>query len=451
MSTILIVDDEKNLRRLLRDTLEGEGHSVLQAATGEEALDRFAQASCDLVLLDLILPDLNGLQVLRRIKRQAAEVPVIIMTAYSEVRGAVEAMKAQATDYLCKPFDLDELKLVVQRILEATALAQKYRRLQELEQGRHQTAQITGESKGARRLRQVIKQVATSEAQSVLILGESGTGKELVARGLHYNGPRREYPLVELNCAGITETLFESELFGHERGAFTDAKTGKKGLVEVAHKGTLFLDEIGEMSLPLQAKFLRFLEQRRFRRVGGTQDISVDVRVVAATNRDLLTSVRDGTFRKDLYYRLNLIFIPLPPLRERREDIQPLARHFLEHANQMFKKSIQGFTPEADRLLTAYAWPGNVRELRNVVERIAILESDDMIGPQHLPPEIAGERMTQPAGTFNIGALFPKSLTEVERAYIEAVLERVGGNKTKAAEILGVSRQTLRTKVVSPR
>ena len=451
MSTILIVDDEKNLRRLLRDTLEGEGHSVLQAATGEEALDRFAQTSCDLVLLDLILPDLNGLQVLRRIKRQAAEVPVIIMTAYSEVRGAVEAMKAQATDYLCKPFDLDELKLVVQRILEATALAQKYRRLQELEEGRHQTAQITGESKAARRLRQVIKQVAISEAQSVLILGESGTGKELVARGLHYNGPRREYPLVEVNCAGISETLFESELFGHERGAFTDAKTGKKGLVEVAHKGTLFLDEIGEMSLPLQAKFLRFLEQRRFRRVGGTQDISVDVRVVAATNRDLLASVREGTFRKDLYYRLNLIFIPLPPLRERREDIQPLARHFLEQANQMFKKSIHGFTPDADRLLTAYGWPGNVRELRNVVERIAILESDDMIGPQHLPPEIAGERMAQPAGTFNIGTLFPKSLPEVERAYVEAVLERVGGNKTKAAEILGVSRQTLRAKVVPPR
>ena len=451
MSTILIVDDEKSLRRFLRDTLEGEGHTVLQASTGEEALDRFAQTSCDLVLLDMILPDLNGLQVLRRIKRQAPDVPVIIMTAYSEVRGAVEAMKAQAADYLCKPFDLDELKLVVQRILDATALAQKYRRLQELEEGRHQTAQITGESRAARRLRQIIKQVAVSEAQSVLIHGESGTGKELVARGLHYNGPRREYPLVEVNCAGISETLFESELFGHERGAFTDAKTGKKGLVEVAHKGTLFLDEIGEMSLPLQAKFLRFLEQRRFRRVGGTLDIPVDVRVVAATNRDLLALVQEGAFRKDLYYRLNLIFIPLPPLRERLEDIQPLARHFLEQANQMFKKSIRGFTPEADQLLTAYAWPGNVRELRNVIERIAILESDDMIGPQHLPPEISGERLPLSAGTFDIGALFPKSLPEVERAYIEAVLERVVGNKTKAAEILGITRQTLRAKIAPSR
>ncbi|HSB73573.1 MAG TPA: sigma-54 dependent transcriptional regulator [Candidatus Methylomirabilis sp.] len=451
MSTILIVDDEKSLRRFLRDTLEGEGHAVHQAATGEEALDRFAQASFDLVLLDMILPDLNGLQVLRRIKRQAPDVPVIIMTAYSEVRGAVEAMKAQAADYLCKPFDLEELKLVVQRILEATALAQKYRRLQELEEGRHQTAQITGESRAARRLRQVIKQVAVSEAQSVLIHGESGTGKELVARGLHYNGPRREYPLVEVNCAGISETLFESELFGHERGAFTDAKTGKKGLVEVAHKGTLFLDEIGEMSLPLQAKFLRFLEERRFRRVGGTHDIPVDVRVVSATNRDLLALVQEGAFRKDLYYRLNLIFIPLPPLRERLEDIQPLARHFLEQANQMFKKSIHGFTPEADQLLKAYAWPGNVRELRNVVERIVILESDDMIGPQHLPPEISGERLALSAGTFDVGALFPKSLPEVERAYIEAVLKRIGGNKTKAAEILGITRQTLRAKVAPPR
>jgi len=447
MSTILVVDDEENLRRLLLDVLEGEGHTLLQAATGAEALDRFQEVSCDLVLLDMILPDLNGLQVLKRMKRLAPEVPVIIMTAYSEVRGAVEAMKAQATDYLCKPFDLDELTLVVGRTLESAALAQKYRRLQELEQGRHEATRIVGNSRAAKRLRHVVKQVANSEARSVLIYGESGTGKELVARGLHYNGTRRDFPLVEVNCAGISETLFESELFGHERGAFTDAKAAKKGLAEVAHRGTLFLDEIGEMALALQAKFLRFLEERRFRRVGGTHDIPVDVRVVAATNRDLLALVKSGTFRKDLYYRLNLIYISLPPLRERQEDILPLARHFLEEANQRFKKTIRDFSPEAERLLVAYPWPGNTRELRNVVERIAILENDDQVLREHLPPEISGGRAAAAHEGFDIGALFPTPLQAVEEAYVSAVLKHVGDNKTKAAEILGITRQTLRAKL----
>jgi two-component system, NtrC family, response regulator AtoC len=450
MGTILIVDDEKNLRRLLREALEVDGHAVVQAATGEEALDKFQSVSCDLVLLDLILPDINGLQVLRRMKRVAADVPILIMTGYGEVRGAVEAMKAQAADYLCKPFDLDELKLVVTRLLESAALAQKFRRLQELEEDRHQTTRIIGESRAARRLRQVIKQVATSEALSVLIHGESGTGKELVARGLHFNGNRREFPLVEVNCAGISETLFESELFGHERGAFTDAKSAKKGLAEIAHKGTLFLDEIGEMALPLQAKFLRFLEERRFRRVGGTHDIPVDVRVVAATNRDLLELVRAGNFRKDLYYRLNLIYIPLPALRDRPEDVLPLAQHFLTQANHMFSKAIRGFTPEAEGMLTAYGWPGNVRELRNVIERIAILESDDLVRAEHLPPEISGTRaLVAGEGGTDIGTLFPRSLDEVTCLYIDSVLKRVGGNKTRAAEILGITRQTLRLRMNS--
>ena len=447
MGTILVVDDEGSLRRLLAEALEADSHAVVHAATGEEALDKFQSVSCDLVLLDMILPDLNGLQVLRRMKRLSPDVPVLIMTGYGEVRGAVEAMKAQAADYLCKPFDLDELKLVVTRLLDAAALAQKVRRLQELEEDRHQTTRIIGESRAARRLRQIIKQVATSEAMSVLIHGESGTGKELVARGLHFNGTRREFPLVEVNCAGISETLFESELFGHERGAFTDAKTAKKGLAEIAHKGTLFLDEIGEMALPLQAKFLRFLEERRFRRVGGTQDIPVDVRVVAATNRDLLELVRTGNFRKDLYYRLNLIYIPLMPLRERPEDILPLAEHFLAQANHLFNKSIQGFTPEVKGMLSGYAWPGNVRELRNVIERIAILESDHLVRSEHLPSEISGSRPSAAPDPLDLGALFPRALDEVADLYIASVVKRVGGNKTKAAEILGITRQTLRQRM----
>jgi len=450
MSTILIVDDEKSLRQVLRDALEAEGHTVLQAAAGQEALDRFAEVTCDLVLLDMILPDLNGLQVLRRLKRQAPDVPVVIMTAYSEVRGAVEAMKAQAADYLCKPFDLDEFRVVVQRCLETASLAQDYRRIRELEAGRHHVGQIVGDSKSARQLRQMIKQIAASETQTVLVQGESGTGKELVARGLHYQGPRREHPLVEVNCAGISETLFESELFGHERGAFTDAKTAKKGLAELAHKGTLFLDEIGEMALPLQAKFLRFLEERRFRRLGGTHDITVNVRVVAASNRDLGEQVRQGAFRKDLFYRLNVIYVPLSPLRDHRDDILPLARHFLQQANQLFKKAIRGFAADAEQALTGYAWPGNVRELRNVVERIVLLETDEVIHAHHLPPEMGGAPGPAPApasGAQDIGDLFPKSLVEVERTYIAAVLQRVANNKTKAAEILGITRQTLRSKL----
>jgi DNA-binding NtrC family response regulator len=450
MSTILIVDDEKNLRRVLQNALEAEGHTVLQAATGEEALERFAKSPCDLVLLDMILPDLNGLQVLQRVKRHAPDVPVVIMTAFSEVRSAVEAMKAKAADYVCKPFDLDELRLVIQRHLEVASLAAEVRRLRELGIRRHQVIQLVGESQSSRKLREIIKQVAESEAQSVLIYGESGTGKELVARGLHYQGSRREHPFVDVNCSGISESLFESELFGHERGAFTDAKSAKKGLIEMAHHGTLFLDEISEMALPLQARFLRFLEERRFRRLGGTHESAVDVRVVAATNRDLKELVRGGGFRKDLFYRLNLIFIHIPPLRERREDIVPLARHFLRVANQMFKKTIREFSPEAERLLAEYSWPGNVRELRNGIERIAILENDDVILPHHLTPEIQGEKAAQPSSPFDIGALYPNSLAEVERAYMSAVLGRVGGNKTKAAEILGITRQTLRARLSLP-
>ena len=447
MGTILVVDDEKNLRRILRDALEAEGHLVHEAGSGSEALEQFGKSAFDLVLLDLILPDLNGLQVLRRLKRDAAEVPVIIMTAFSEVQSAVEAMKAQAADYLCKPFDLDELKLVVQRHLETASMAQDFRRLRDLEVGRHQPAQVVGESQSARWLRHMIRQVGASEAQTVLIHGESGTGKELVARGLHHQSARRDHLLVEVNCAAISETLFESELFGPERGAFTDAKSMKKGLVEVAHHGTLFLDEISEMALPLQAKFLRFLEDRKFRRVGGTQEITVDVRVVAATNRDLQERVREGYFRQDLYYRLNVIFIHLPPLRERQEDILPLARHFLQAANQMFHKSLQGYSPEAERLLTAYPWPGNARELRNVIERVAILETDPIIQPHHLPPELLGKTAAAAPDGCDLGTLFPKPLADVEQAYILAVLERVGGNKTKAAEILGITRQTLRAKL----
>lgn len=450
MSTILVVDDEKNLCRILQAALEDQ-YTVLQAASGQEALDRFAERSCDLVLLDLMLPDLHGLQVLHRMKDQAPDVPVIIMTAQSEVRTAVDAMKAQAADYLIKPFELDELRLLAQRTLEHSAMSMNHRRIEQHKEAQRAAVQIIGDSPKARQLRQLIATLAQSEVRSVLVSGESGTGKELVARGLHYQGPRRPHPLVEVNCAGFSPTLFESELFGHERGAFTHATTTKKGLVEIADKGTLFLDEIGEIPNALQVKFLRFLEDRRFRRVGGTQDLTTDLRLVAATNCDLPAMVQAGTFRKDLYYRLAVITIELPPLRDRRTDIPTLARYFLDHANRQYQKAFLGFTPEADQLLAAYAWPGNVRELRNVIERIVLLEAEGTITAHHLPLEISGMRSaTHPPPSDDVGCLFPAPLEMVRQSYAAAVLKRVHGNKTEAAEILGVTRQTLRAWIEPP-
>ena len=447
MSIILVVDDDTLLLTMLRETLEGEGHTVLQAMTGEEALDQFARTPCDLVLLDMILPDLNGIEVLRFIKQGVPEVPVIIMTAYSGIQSAVDAMKAQAADYLCKPLDPEELKLQVRRLLDMAEHTQRLKRLTELQTGRQHASEFIGDSPATRTLRALIERVAASEARAVLVSGESGTGKELVAQSLHSISPRRGHSFVEVSCAEFSPSLFESELFGHERGAFTDAKAMKRGLAEVAHQGTLFLDEIGEMAFPLQAKLLRFLEDRRFRRVGGSQDISVDVRLVAATNRDLPAMVATGTFRKDLYYRLNVIAIALPALRDRPEDIPALAQYFLEEANRRFRKTIQGFTREAEQLLIAYPWPGNARELRNVVERIVLLESGEKVGREHLPPEIAGDPQPISTASGDVNGLFPASLDQVHDAYIAAVLKQVGGNKTKAAEILGINRRTLRAHV----
>jgi DNA-binding NtrC family response regulator len=448
MNIVLVVDDERNLRRLLKEALEGEGLEVHAAGDGREGLELAEKLSPDLVLLDLILPDQNGIQVLKRLKRLNPEVTVIIMTAYGEVRSAVEAMKSQAYDYISKPFDVEELKLTVFRALEAVNVKRQYHRLREREEERFHHTQIIGESKSARDLRQVVKRLANSEAHTILLLGESGTGKELVTRALHYGGPRREFPLIEVNCAAIPEALFESEVFGHERGAFTDAKTVKRGLIELAHQGTLFLDEISEMRPGIQVKFLRFLQERRFRRVGGTRDIEVDVRVIAATNRDLKELVAGGEFREDLYYRLNFVPIALPPLRQRREDILPLAKHFLHEANRLFHKQVRGITPDGARRLQQYHWPGNVRELRNVIERLVILADEEEIRAEDLPAEIgeAGPAAPGPPRGFPADP-FPQPLAAVEAAYIREVLERVNQNKTKAAEVLGISRQTLRAKL----
>jgi DNA-binding NtrC family response regulator len=442
MDSVLVIDDEKNIRALLAKVLAQDQVDVYSAGTGAEGMQMADEHQPDLVLLDLRLPDTSGLEVLRSLKARHPEAIVIMMTAFGQVESAVEAIKSGATDYLEKPFDrLEKLRMVVGRALEESRARREFHRLRELQEKKYGADRLVGESSFTRRLRDMIRQLATSEARTILVQGESGTGKELVARALHYGSVRRDLPLIEVNCAAIPETLFESELFGHEKGAFTDAKAGKKGLMELADRGTLFLDEVSEMSAGSQAKFLRSLQERVFKRVGGTRDIKVDLRVIAATNRPLEQLVKDGRFREDLYYRLNVIPVTLLPLRERRDDILPLARHFLAEYDAAFHKSIRAFAPEAERQLYGYAWPGNVRELKNLIERLVLLGAAERIEAGDLPRPFAAAASPPPTGSEEL-----QTLEEFERSYILRVVERVG-NKSKAARILGISRQTLRRKV----
>ena len=446
MDNVLVVDDERNIRALVARVLGQDQVEVQGAATGKEGLQMADEVSPDLVLLDLRLPDMDGMDVLRALRSRYPEVAVIIITGFGQIQSAVEAIKVGATDYLEKPFEhVEKLKLAVGRALDEVRAKREIRRLHGLQEKQYGVDQIIGDSEPTRSLRDLIRKVARSEAQTILILGDSGTGKELVARGLHYESTRRDFPFMEVNCAAITETLFESELFGHEKGAFTDAKAAKKGLMELADRGTLFLDEVSEMLLNSQAKFLRVLQERVFRRVGGTRDIKVDLRVITASNRPLELRVKEGLFREDLFYRLNVIPIHIPPLRERRDDVMPLARHFLTESNVRSHKAIKGFTPETERLMLSYPWPGNVRELRNLIERLVILGNSDHIEPQHLPIQFASQAVEVPR---QMGSQEFRTLAEVERAYINQVMQRVEANKSKAAKILGISRQTLRKKLM---
>lgn len=445
MGSVLIIDDEKNIRTLLTKVLGQETLEVHTAGTGKEGLQMADELDPDVVLLDLRLPDADGMEVLKTLRSRNPHTGVIMITAFGEIPSAVEAMKIGAKDYLEKPFDnLDKLRLAVFRALEEIKAHREIERLHNLQERKARAEQIVGESEAIRRLRGIISQVGRSEAHTILILGESGTGKELVARGLHNESPRREFPFVEVNCAAITETLFESELFGHEKGAFTDAKAAKKGLMELADRGTLFLDEVSEMALGSQAKLLRCLQERAFRRVGGTRDIKVDVRVIAASNRPLEALTKEGKFREDLFYRLNVIPITIPPLRERKEDTLPLARHFLVEANRTFHKSLKGFTPEAERLLQNSSWPGNVREIKNLIERVVILCTSDLIEPKDLPVPFGAPATGLPIPEISQDL---RPLAEIERAYILRVVESCDGNKSKAAKMLGISRQTLRKKL----
>ncbi len=432
---LLIVDDDEDLRQLLADRFSRSGWQVLQAGTAEEALQRTTQAQCDVAVLDLHLPGLSGIDLLARLKEQQPEIEALMLTAHSSIETAVQAMRAGAYDYLTKPFQMADLEVHVHKALEKVQLVrreQQWVRQLSYESPRYR---LVGASPAIGRVIQLIERVAPTDA-TVLVRGASGTGKELVARALHGNSPRRDRPLVTINCAALQENLLESELFGHEKGAFTGATQAKAGLVEVAEGGTLFIDEIGEMAPGLQAKLLRVLEDGHFRRVGSTREQQADVRVVAATNRALADDIPTGRFREDLYYRLNVVTIELPLLRERREDIPLLVEHFL--STRQVGPMRSRVSPEAMRALLEYSWPGNVRELANVLERAQILAENHLIMPEDLPEAIAST--ARPAAE---GEVDPRHLDEVERQHVRLILQQEKGNKVHAARVLGISRRSL--------
>jgi len=444
---VLVVDDEALIRWSLAERLRADGHDVVEAGTAGEAIDR-AEQGVDLVLLDYRLPDEDGLVVLRKLRELDSDVLVIMLTAHKGVDTVVEAMKAGAYDYATKPFDLDDVALRVTRALEATRLHRELRTLRDGLARPHSLSSVIGESGPMQRIKALVRKVATSPGSTVLITGESGTGKDLIAKVVHYTSHRAPRPFLNITCSALPETLLESELFGHERGAFTDARQQKRGLLEQADDGTVFLDEIGEMTPALQAKLLRFLEEKTFRRVGGTADVHVDVRVVAATHRQLEEAVRDGKFRQDLYYRLNVLRIEIPPLRERDGDIALLAQHFLETFAREFKRAVPGMTPAAEQLLRSYAWPGNVRELRNLVERAVLMADDGALQPSDFETlrAASGAVPGGSAGVFTL-PVAGVNLEEVEKSLVTQALERAGGNQTKAATLLGLHRDQIRYRI----
>jgi len=434
---VLLIDDDESLRRVTRVNLERSGFSVRAEAGGEAGLRAIREESFDVVVTDLAMPDVTGLDVLEAVKRDYPQTAVVLVTGFGTVETAVQAMKNGAFDYLTKPFDREELALVLKRAMRIRRLESENRVLRET---RPRGVSIIAESPGMQRVMSMLAQVAPTEA-SVLVLGESGTGKELVARYLHDASPRADRSFVVVNCAAIPENLMESHLFGHRKGAFTGAHEDREGYFEAADGGTLFLDEIGELRPELQARLLRALESGEIQRVGDTRTRRVNVRVVAATNRDVAAGVREGWFREDLYYRLNVISISLPPLRERREDIAPLVRTFL--AGGRTEGGGEGISEEALRILESYRWPGNVRELRNVIERALILSGGGRVEASHLPPL---EVEDLPGGPDGFRISLPEeglNLEEVEKRIIEQALERFGGNQSRTARYLGITRPTL--------
>jgi DNA-binding NtrC family response regulator len=460
----MIVDDERLVRWSLRQKCEEWGYHVVEADAGEPALKLAQRESPDLVLLDVRMPDLSGIEVLDQLKKNGDARAVIMITADPQLDDVKAALKLGAYDFVGKPIDFDELHITIKNALEANSLRTEVQALRGEVRGGAGYASVVSVSAKMTELMNFVRKVASSEATTVLIQGESGTGKDLIAKAIHYESSRKDRPFVAINCSAIPETLMEAELFGHEKGAFTDAKQMKKGLFEAADGGTLFLDEIGELSPLLQAKLLRVLEDQVIRRVGGVRDMQVDVRVIAASNRDLEKAVRDGQFRQDLYYRLAIIAIFIPPLRERKEDILPLVEFFIDRYNRRFKKSIQGVTEDTRRLLFSHNWPGNVRELKNTIERGMILEDEPLLRPVYLPfsvGESGGRTVFERSSsvdsgqTLADGRTLPRlyipeggtSLEEVEHAMVELAMRQANGNQTHAAKLLDISRDALRYKL----
>ncbi|MGR3176375.1 MAG: sigma-54-dependent transcriptional regulator [Candidatus Scalindua sp.] len=439
---ILVVDDEETIRFCLKEALEFEGHKVYTEEDGEKSLSLVKKVIPDLVLLDLKMPGMNGLDLLREIKLHDPNILVILLTGHGSVDTAVNAMKAGAFDYLEKPFKMEHIKVVVEKALSTQSLMREVLRLRE-------KADVTGNaniiavSKEMKKIFEHVKIIAQSPSSTVLIQGDSGTGKELIANYIHEMSARNKYRFMAINCAALTENLLEAELFGYEKGSFTGASaTGKAGLFEATQRGTMFLDEIGEMSLPLQAKLLRVLEERKFKRVGGVDDINVDVRIVASTNRNLEEEVKKGNFRKDLYYRLKVLPVYLCALKERKDDIIPLAKHYILKFNKEFNKEVNGLTPEIKTVLKNYEWPGNVRELRNVIERAVLLSNNSTLSAEHLL--LGSETEIKDIGQDEE---VDQSISTIEKQHITEILKETSWRMTKASKILGINRTTLYNKI----
>ncbi len=441
---ILVVDDEESHRIMLRAVLGAEGYAVTEAADGTEAVDAVGKDAFDVILMDIRMTNMDGIEALGEIRKISPQVPVLIMTAYASVKTAVEALKAGAFDYLTKPLDIEELKILIDKAMDHYHLRAENLVLKERLGDRFDFSRIIAASPRMKTLLETLAMVAPSDA-TVLIMGESGTGKEVIANAIHHNSPRAGGPFIKVSCAALPETLLESELFGHEKGAFTGAVARREGRFQLAHRGTIFLDEVGEMSPALQTKLLRVLQEKEFEPLGSTRTVKVDIRVITATNRDLEKEVKEGRFREDLYYRLNVVPLVLAPLRERREDIPLLADHFLAIFREKNRKPIKAMSGKMMDLLVRYDWPGNVRELENVIERAVILARDEVLVPADLPPQIrmfSGEE-GQDAFAIPTGM----SLDEMERALIVKTLDETGGNRTRASEILGINRRTLQNKL----
>ncbi len=439
--TVLVVDDEKNIREGLAEALGLDGYEVQTAADGREGLKAIENGIVDLVITDLKMPGLSGGELLKEVAGRYPGLPIIVLTGHGTIEDAVDAMRYGAFDFLTKPPNIDHLSLLVKRALESRQLSLKNRELQAEVDAQRKTSAMIGSSAGMKKILDLVQRVAPTKA-SVLITGESGVGKELVADAIHTLSPRRDKPFIKVHCAALAESLLESELFGHEKGAFTGANARQRGRFELANEGTLFLDEIGEINQSVQVKILRVLQDHKFERVGGEETIETDVRIIAATNRDLKKEIADGHFREDLYYRLNVVNIHVPPLRERADDIPLLAMAFLNEFAKENGKKVEGFDPRARAALYAYSWPGNIRELRNTVESAVVMARGSLIGLEDLPPTISSAQ-----GEHDIRIPSGSSLAEAEKILIRDTLAEENGNKSKTAEILGIGRRTLYQKI----